>query len=275
MKARPSGISEIEHTVNGEKLALLALFARPEEDAFGPSGTLAKYAGEGVRVSLITAARELANMMTLRVTDPTLVMLNPLSRETSCSCRAAGISRLCLDHAAAYIANNPQRDLHERHGLQERLVRLVREIQPQVIVTYGPDGVSSESEQKLLNELALYAFERAGDYAEYPEHFRDGLNPYQPSKLYYSVLPSSWVARWGLQDLTGVPDEQITTVLDVSPYSETKLRAVYCQRHHSQDYARWRETNGGMQWNEEHFILAASHLGRRMKKEKDLFAGLR
>ncbi len=269
MKVRSSGISELEHTVNGEKLSLLAVFARPEEEAFGPSGTLAKYAGEGVRVSLITAARELANLMTLHVADPTLVMLNARSRETSCSCRAAGISRMCLDHASSYIPNN------QRRVLQERLVRLIREVQPQVIVTYGPDGLSGESEQKLLNELATFAFERAGDYTEYTEHFRDGLNPYLPSKLYYSVLPQSVISQWGLRGLNGVPDEQITTVLDVSPYSEMKLKAVYCQRHHSQDYARWRETNGGMQWNEEHFILAATHLGKRTKKEKDLFAGLR
>jgi hypothetical protein len=41
------------------------------------------------------------------------------------------------------------------------------------------------------------------------------------------------------------------------------------------DYTRWLETSRGMQWNEEHFILAASHLGKKPKKEKDLFAGLR
>ncbi len=266
---RPSGISELEHTVNGEKLALLAVFARPEEDAFGPSGTLARYAGEGIRVSLITAARELASMITWHVTDPDLVMLNARSRETSCSCRSAGISRICLDHSAAYIPT-------DQHSiLQERLVRMIREVQPQVIVTYGPQGLTGDSEQKLLNELARYAFEHAGEYDKYPEHFRDGLNPYQPSKLYYSVLPASWISRWGLEGLEGVPDDEITTVLDVSPYSEMKLRAVYCQRHHSQDYARWRESNAGVQWNEEHFILAASHLGRRIKKEKDLFAGIR
>jgi hypothetical protein len=54
-----------------------------------------------------------------------------------------------------------------------------------------------------------------------------------------------------------------------------KMKAVYCQRHHSQDFTRWRMANAGMEWNEEHFILAASHLHRRPRKEKDLFAGLR
>jgi hypothetical protein len=75
--------------------------------------------------------------------------------------------------------------------------------------------------------------------------------------------------------LNGIPDEQVTTVLDVSPYSEMKLRAVYCQRHHVMDYTRWLETSATLQWNEEHFILAESKLGKRTRKEKDLFAGLR
>jgi hypothetical protein len=93
--------------------------------------------------------------------------------------------------------------------------------------------------------------------------------------LYYSVLPESIIAQWGLGGLNGVPDDQVTTILDVSPYSEMKLKAVYCQRNHSLDYTRWLESSGGKQWNEEHFILAASTLGKRNRRERDLFAGLR
>ena len=48
-----------EHSVSGEKLSLLAVFAHPEDESFGPAGTLAKYANEGVQVSLAMATREL------------------------------------------------------------------------------------------------------------------------------------------------------------------------------------------------------------------------
>jgi hypothetical protein len=135
--------------------------------------------------------------------------------------------------------------------------------------------LSGDSEQLMVNRLATRAFQDAGDSGVFPQHVREGLYAYQPQKLYYSVLPASIIARWGLEDFVGVPDEQVTTVLDVSPYSEMKLKAVYCQRNHSLDYTRWLESGGGRQWNEEHFILAATNLGKRPRRERDLFAGLR
>lgn len=271
MKPRTGSISTLEHSVTGEKLALLAVFARPEDEAFGPSGTLARYAGEGVRVSLVTAARELENLRRVRAMDPGLAVFDAqdLAREMLCSCRAAGIQRICLDHATAF----PKPPLTT--VMQERLVRLIRELQPQVMVTYAPDGMSSAPEQLFVNQVAQRAFELAGDSNAFPQHAREGLYPYQPQKLYYAVLPQSIIARWNLQGMYGVPDAQVTTVLDVSPYSEMKLKAVYCQRHHSQDFAGWRQANVGLEWNEEHFILVASTMNRRARKEKDLFAGLR
>lgn len=270
-RAYAGRVDGLEHSVTGEKLSLLAVFARPEDEPFGPSGTLAKYAGEGVRVSLVTAARELAVMVPPRSPDVTLIGAPGafMRREMLCSCRAAGISRLCLDHAPARSA------LSGTELMLERLVRLIREVEPQVIVTYGPQGISGDSEQQLVNRLTSSAFEMAGDAGAFPQHFSDGLSVYEPQKLYYSVLPESIISQWGLSGFTGVPDQDVTTILDVSPYSEMKLKAVYCQRTHSLDYNGWLESNGGIQWNEEHFILAASHLAKRSRKERDLFAGLR
>lgn len=268
MKAHPGSISELEHTISGEKLALLAVFARPEDEAFGPSGTLAKYAGEGIRVSLVTAARELAGNQLLHAPDPALHLFEA-RREMLCSCRAAGIQRICLDQ----VSEHPI--LSQTHAMEERLVRIIRQVQPQVIVTCAPDGLSDDPDQMLVNQIARRAFQLAGDINAFPQHAREGLYPYQAQKLYYAVLPQSIIARWNLQGLNGVPDDRVTTILDVSPYSEMKLKAVYCQRHHSQDFARWLQANDGMEWNEEHFILATTKMQRRPRKEKDLFAGIR
>ncbi len=269
-KVRSSGISAIEHSVTGEKLTLLAVFAHPEDEAFGPTGTLARYASEGVRVSLVTAARDLA-LLNPRVPESSQISLGGtiLPRDKTCSCRVAGLHRVCLDDTTAQLM--PTRS----EVLEERLVRLIRETQPQVVITYGPNGLSGESEQMLVHRMAMRAFQLAGDTAMFPQHAQDNVYAYQPQKLYYSVLPNSVIHQWGLNGLQGVPDNEITTVLDVSPYSEQKLKAVYCQRHHVVDYTRWLESSRGLQWNEEHFVLALSNLTRRTRKEKDLFAGIR
>lgn len=268
-RLKPSKTADHEHSITGEKLSLLAVFARAEDEAFGPSGTLAKYVSEGVDVSLVTAARELDIPALFHQAElPVAAGMPVLPRDKSCNCRAAGIHRICLDQDPSALAQREE-------FLVERLVRLIRELEPQVVVTWGPDVSSDDSDQKVICRVTTRAFHAAGDSEQYPRQLHDGLAPHQPQKLYYAVLPASLIETWGFNEKNGVPDVQVTTVLDVSPYSEAKLKAVYCQRHHVLDYTRWLEMSRSTQWNEEHFMLAASQRRRKTPHEKDLFAGLR
>lgn len=261
--------TEHEHAFSGEKLTLLAVFAHPEEEAFGPVGTLAKYASEGVRVLTVTASREAE-----RANAPSAVKLfdsaGIQAREKLCSCVTYGTERICL-------LDRPVSRLHvaEEAATEERLVRLIREQKPQVIVTYGPEGMTGEPEHVLISRLASSAFHEAADSTHYPQHLRDGLYPFQPKKLYYSVLPNSFLHRWRIRGLSGVPDDQVTTVVDVSLYSEGKSRTLYCQRNQILDYASSQIDETQVQWDKEYFALAASNLHRRHRTENDLFAGLR
>ncbi|GFP22269.1 N-acetylglucosamine malate deacetylase 2, partial [Candidatus Hakubella thermalkaliphila] len=40
-----------------EELSLLVVFAHPDDESYGPGGTIARYASEGVKVTLICATR--------------------------------------------------------------------------------------------------------------------------------------------------------------------------------------------------------------------------
>ncbi len=266
-KTKSSGTVEREHALTGEKLALLAVFAHPEDEAFGPAGTLAKYTSEGIRVSMVTAARETAPVSVLALArDPDRAVVPP--REKSCSCLTSGTQRICLMDRPGNL------EITDEAVMEERLVRLIREQMPQVIVTCGPEGISGDADDMLVSRLTTRAFHAAGDSTRYPQHLRDGLTPYQPKKLYYSILPQSFLQRSNIRGLLGVPDEQVTTVLDVSPYAEAKLRTLYCQRNRMLDYAQLAQDQL-VEWDQEYFTLAASYLPRRPRREKDLFAGLR
>ncbi|MBI5030431.1 MAG: PIG-L family deacetylase [Chloroflexi bacterium] len=245
--------------MSGEKLSLLAVFAHPEDESFGPAGTLAKYASEGIAVSLVTATRS--------KTDTSIEESSSKARDRVCSCRASGVRRACLfDYRPG--------ELHQvaPNVVEERLVRLIRELRPQVIVTFGPRGLNGDSDNQILNAATTSAFRTAGDPDKFPQHIREGLAAYAPQKLYYCVLPNSIVLRWGIQDICSVPDNEITAVLDVSSFSEAMKSALYCQRHHALD---WLMDNPQVEWNSEYYALVESHLNRRPRREKDLFAGLR
>ena len=83
-----------EHSVSGEKLSLLAVFAHPEDESFGPAGTLAKYANEGVQVSLAMATRESAP--SLSAVKAYADDATAQARDRMCSCRTSGVRRVCV-----------------------------------------------------------------------------------------------------------------------------------------------------------------------------------
>jgi N-acetylglucosamine malate deacetylase 2 len=249
-----------EHGLTGERLALLAVFAHAEDEAFGPAGTLAKYASEGIDVSLVTATRN--NSVEMESAELP-------ARDRACSCRASGIRRACLfDRREELRRVDPA-------NIAERLVRLIREIRPQVMITFGPGGLTGDADQRVVNDAALAAFHAAGDASKFGHHLGDGLQTWSPQKLYYCLLPHSIVQRWGVPGLNSVPDDQITSRLDVSMHSQAMKNALYCQRHGALDFIRGLMENPQVEWTTEYYALIESRLRKKPRHEKDLFAGLR
>jgi LmbE family N-acetylglucosaminyl deacetylase len=258
-----------EHSLTGEKLSLLAIFAHPEDESFGPAGTLAKYACEGVQVLLVAATRsarpELAIVGVSQFDD---TVSRP--RDRLCSCRASGIRRACFfDYAPGELSTL------DPLIIQDQLVRLIREIQPQVIVTFGPQGLAGDKDRRIVNQLTHAAFRDAGDSTKFPHHFREGLGAFTSQKLYYCVLPATLANRWGIQGLSSVPDDEITTVIDISAYGEAMRNALYCHRSQELDLIRWLIEEQQVNWDREYYSLVESRLNKRPRREKDLFAGLR
>jgi len=251
-----------EHSLSGEKLSLLAVFAHSEDESFGPAGTLAKYASEGIEVSLVAATRghpvEALKEATTR------------HRDRSCECRAYGIRRACLfDYHRGALSQIAL------EMIVERLVRLIREVRPQVIVTFAPEGLTGDADNRIISVAATTAFREASDATKFAQHLHEGLSACAPQKLYYCVLPASLVTHWGVGEFNSVPDDQITTTLDVSAYGEAMKNALYCQRHRALDFIRWLTEDRRIEWNAEYYALVESRLPKKSRREEDLFAGLR
>lgn len=264
--SRTQSGSHSEHSTNGEKLSLLAVFAHPEDEAFGPAGTLAKYANEGVQVSLVSATRG------PRV-ESDIVLLSAdecNDRDRSCACRTSGIRRACfLGYQTGEL------DKVEPLVITDQIVRLMREIRPQVVITYAARGFVDDADHRVINHVTTAAFRAAGDASKFQNHLREGLAAYAPQKLYYCVLPNSFVERWGIEGLSSIPDQQVTTMLDVSSHSQAINQTLFCQRNHSVDFTRWLGKNPTIPWDTEYYALAESTLYKKPHREKDLFAGLR
>jgi len=184
---------------------LLAIFAHPDDESFRCGGTLALLARRGIRVWVLCATRGEAGVPGLFPEQAGQVR----ERELRCACRALGIeSPRFLDYQDGTLSQ-----VDEDQAI-EQVVRAVREIRPQVLLTWPPDGVSGHPDHMAVSRWTGEAFRRT-----------DG-----PVALYHIVVPRSLTQALGMTHLHTVPNEAVTLAVDVSAVWEAKMAAIRCHR---------------------------------------------
>jgi LmbE family N-acetylglucosaminyl deacetylase len=244
---------------------LLALLAHPDDETFGPGATLARYAAEGARVWLATATRGEAGM----VGEPPVTTRERLGETREGELREAaavlGIRQVVfLGFRDGALAATPLPEM------TERAVEVVRRFRPHVLIGFGPGGVSRHPDHVAMHRVAEEAFAAAADPARFP----GTGEPWAVRKLYRFEVAQEILDGWGV-DLAGVPRSEMTTVIDVSPYVDAKVRAFLCHRTQRKDYERILSQEGFReQARQETFVLAGTRVPAGPFPEADLFEGI-
>lgn len=305
MKELKSRVSQNQN--KAEPLTLMMVHAHPDDEALGTGGTLAQLAEQGIRTVLVVATRGEAGA----IVDPGMDQaarqqayekLGDLRwqelQEAARHLKLDSIHWLGFrDSGMAGTEANRHPEAFYRATFDEavkRLVRLIRQYKPQVLVTYDAFGGYGHPDHVQAHRVTLSAFQAAGEARLFSEL---GLAAWQPAKLYYGVVPREFFRRavirmhaagisgpWDSPDMDvdqwGTPEAEISTVLDVRDYVGAKMEAF---RAHKTQVApdefmfaippeRRREALG-YEW----YVLAQSKLPPSYSagKEYDLFAGLR
>jgi LmbE family N-acetylglucosaminyl deacetylase len=279
-----------------EQLSLMGVYAHPDDEQ-GVSGSVSKYGRAGVGTTLVCATRGEAGEIAPGV-DATPENLGAVrEQEMRCAAQTMGVQNLYfLDYCDSGMAGTPNnedpRSFNQAPLFQVvgKLTRIVRRERPQVISTFDPWGGYGHPDHIKIHRAALIAYFAAGDLNAYPEQIQDeGLAPWTPQKLYYGAFSKSLFQEY--LDMLGargeqipatiseflkraIPDEAITTRIDVEEFVNLKMEALRC--HASQlgpdSFFRrmtpelYRER---MKW--ETFVLAESRTGHPQGVETDLF----
>lgn len=186
---------------------LLAVLAHPDDEIFRPGGTLAQLSRLGVRVWVLCATRGEAGVSGL---DPAQAG-RLRGAELQCACRALGIEPpRFLDYQDGKLA-----EVSESEAVA-RVTATVRELRPQVLLTWPPDGVSGHPDHVTVSCWTDQAFLSAADPDAFPQHEATQLEPHTVDALYHIVMPHSLAQTLGMAHLHTVPDEMVTLAVDVS-----------------------------------------------------------
>lgn len=263
---------------------LLAIFAHPDDESMGMGGTLAKYSAAGIETHLLCASRGERGWFGEPQHNPGLKQLGEIrTQELENASNVLGIKSLAfLD----YIDG----DVDKANHLEaiDKIVTHIRKIQPQVVITFPPDGGYGHPDHIAVGQFTSAAVVCAADAT-----YKDAQNQsaYRVSKLYYMVDSENFVNLVSpfLGDMTfPVGDEirsefpwkewMITTRIEMKEHCSTALKAIQC--HQSQ-----LATLGGLLEVEEEILVSAlslqgsfyrvfSLVNSGREKETDLFAGI-
>ena len=230
---------------------ILVIFAHPDDESFGPSGTLHHYAKAGTRIHLLTATKGEAGKNAL---DSSNELGKIREKELEQAAKVIGIEKV---EFMGYIDKTLQ-DL-ERYRPIGKILNYIKQFKPQIIISFGPTGISQHPDHIAVHHWVTEAFRRSN----------------YPSKLYYYTLSQGFFDRRYPEKK--VRDGSITTIIDVSKYKQIKKKAALCHRSQRISIEKLFKFAGGARPipTREHFILAKHKLDYQPDTlEDDLFKGL-
>ncbi len=265
-------------------LKLLAIFPHPDDETLGLGSTLARYSAEGVSTYLVCATRGERGWFDSEGPDPGWEGVARIREaELTCAAEHLGLSEVnFLDTIDGDV------DQANPTEIIAKIVAHVRRIQPQVVVTFAPDGSYGHPDHIALSQFASAALVCAADAT-----YRDSSAqpPHRVLKFYYMVDAVHLVgvaneAFGGIRmDVDGVTrqhvgweDWQITTRLDNAKYMDKVQQAIRCHKSQLPGYgpiAEWSLDELTKIFGVGTFYRAYSLVNGGRNVEADLFEGLR
>lgn len=269
-------------------LKLMGVFAHPDDESLGVGGALAKYASEGVEVSLITATRGQRGRFRGHRDPPEHPGEQALAaireRELRAAADVLGVTDLTiLDYVDLDL------DRAQPGEIIGRLAQELRRVRPHVVVTFGPDGAYGHPDHIAISQFTSAAVAVAA--AEPGSGSHQSERPHAIDKFYFMAWPQSvWDAyqaafRVLASHVDGVarqavpwPDWAITTRVDSRAYWQQVWQAVSCHESQVTAYERLRDLSAEHHealWGWQTFYRVFSRVNGGRAREADLFEGLR
>ncbi len=267
-----------------DQLKLMCVLAHPDDESLGNGGILAKYAAEGVETYLVTATRGERGWFGDERDYPGLEALGKIREaELLAAARVLGINRV---HFLDYIDG----DLDQAPPAEAlaKIVGHIRRVQPDVVVTFGPDGSYGHPDHIAICQFTTAAIVEA---ASPDSLYSRDLAPHGVSKLYYMVAPEKFFLAYQsvfgdvVMHIDGVerrgvawPEWAITTRIDIGVYRQTVWQAILCHESQLGVYRKLEHLSQDYQdelWNSQNYYRAFSLVNGGRRVEDDLFAGLR
>ena len=187
---------------------ILGVFAHPDDETTGCAGTFMRYAREGVEVYVATATR--GEQGTLG-TGGMLISREDLPAIREAELRSV-LEVLGVNPPLFLGYKDQQLSGVDGYELSSKIGSVMRDTQPNVVITFGPTGISHHDDHIAVHRATLDAFRRYRESAP------------AAARLFYVAIPEEIASQL---DLHLHPSETSpNVVIDIAAHKEAKIRAI-------------------------------------------------
>lgn len=196
---------------------LMAIFAHPDDESFGPGGTLAKYAALGYETSLLTMTRGEAGTLGAAKYLTREELADLRSRELECAAEALGVKHLNINR----LPDGQLDSIPPEKG--KTIIRTaIERYHPAVVITFHPNGISGHPDHRAVTRWTSEVLSEQKS----------------PPRLFYYGLTAWQVARFAEQrGLFPMNEKEWNCTIDVSAHLAQKIAAIEC---HASQAELWK-----------------------------------
>jgi N-acetylglucosamine malate deacetylase 2 len=207
---------------------LLAVWAHPDDESFGPVGTMRLARDRGYDSAVLTATRGDAGNAQRVELAPGQTLGDVREDELRAACAVLGVTRVV-------VWRYPDGGLHDvpPDELAARVLEVMREWSSQIVITFGPDGITGHPDHLAIGAATERAFHQL--------RAERGAN--EPQQLFYVTIPPQQTIEHPMG--AAPPPKPATAILDVSAYEQAKRDALAC---HASQRDSWEPLLNNRDW---------------------------
>ncbi|MBI2033092.1 MAG: PIG-L family deacetylase [Candidatus Levybacteria bacterium] len=216
-----------------KKKSFVCIFAHPDDEAFGPGGTIAKLTKE-FDVYILCATRGQKGQNSSRSSE-TLSKIR--SNELKLSAKILGVKKVFfLGFRDGTLSNNLY------HKIADRIEVYLEKLRPEAIMTFTQNGVSGHIDHITVSMVTMYIFQKLHFIKEVWHHTGKDYIAEQ-MKNYFIYFPK------------GYSRSEVDKVVDISDVWEIKVQAMYQHASQMHDVERILSLHKGHP-KEDYFLIS-------------------
>lgn len=197
---------------------VVAIFAHPDDESFGPGGTLAKLAKNNDIYTICVTGGGAGQNARKRTTRKLSEIRKDEYRNAS---KILGIKKgYCLKYEDGTLSNSLY------HEIAHKIDHIVKKLNPEILMTFEPKGVSGHIDHIAVSMITTYVFRN---------------NPQIEKLMYYCILNTrreKYLDDYFIYFPEGYKINEIDLEVDTAKTFSTKIEAIKAHKSQKEDADR-------------------------------------